>query len=170
MHMVVVTSDNRLLLTQRSPKVEYYPGTWSASVEEQLLREDFKNGEQATALNWGKRLLKEELGLEPDAYHNDNLRILSVFLESDILNISVCGYAELRINSVTFDTIIRGHPRTDYEFTDWTFIELDKTYLFSELFKPRRSYHPTSGYRFLQTLLKNFGTPKDSDIYSFVTD
>jgi pyrimidine deaminase RibD-like protein len=165
MHMIVVTSDRKVLLTRRSPKVDYYPGTWSASVEEQLAPTDFEADSKNPVLAWGGRLLLEELGLGPDAYHHDNLRILSVFLESDILNTSLCAYAELKIDSATLEKVIRSQSRTDFEFTEWGFLDLQREALLSELFQPTRQYHATSGIRLMQTFLKNFGMPKDDELH-----
>lgn len=164
MHMVVVTRDDKLLLTKRSQKVDYHPGTWSASIEEQLSREDLESGSERVALSWASRLLKEELGLQQDSYHPDNLRLLSVFLEADILNTAVCVYAELRIDELELDIILRGRARTDYEFTEWAFLDVEKAKLLTELFHPRRQYHPTSGFRLLYTLLKRFGSPTTDDL------
>jgi pyrimidine deaminase RibD-like protein len=164
MHMMIVTSDNRLLLTKRSPKVAYAPQTWSASAEEQLSREDLEGGSENAALNWASRLLKEELGLPPDSFHPDNLRLLSVFLEADILNISVCAYAGLHTKASELETKLRGSSRPDYEFSRLDFLDLDRKSLLRELFAPARHYHPTSGLRILYTLLKRHGSPRDDEL------
>lgn len=161
MHMVVATKDNKILITKRSPKVGYHINTWSVSVEDTLTRKDLDGGLQRTVLNWGKRLLWDELGLDSSAYHPDNLRVLSVFLEGDILNISICAYAELNLDSPTLDKVLRGALRTDDEFTEWLFLELQQEEMIKELTQPTRSYHPTSGYRMLMALLKQFGVPKE---------
>lgn len=165
MHMIIVTNDNRLLLTERSPKVDDHPGTWSVSVEERLSWKDFEDDTNSAALNWASRLLKEELALDETYYHVDNVRLLSVFLETDILNTAICAYVELQIDASELDVMLRDSPRTDYEFVGAPiFLELDKRALLSELLHPRRRYHPTSGYRLLYTLLKRFGSPSDDDL------
>lgn len=169
LHTVVVTSDSKILLTKRSPKVVYYPGTWSGSVEEQMSSEDVQQGAKSAARHWGCRLIREELGLGDDAFRKDDFRILSVFLESDILNVSLCAYVELLLDADKLDTHLRHAPRTDYEFTEWTFIDLDKKTLLSELFHPTRYYMPTTGYRLLHTFLRHFGIPKDSDLDQIVS-
>lgn len=159
MHMVVVTSDNQVLITKRSPKVEeaFHPNTWSCSIEEQLARKDLLQGSTLVLQQWAKRMLFEELGLDTDAYRFDNIRILSVFLESDVLGISVCVFAELSVDSNKLDSILRGLRRTDYEFTEWLFLEFSPTTLLKEMIRPNRVYHPSSGYRMLMALLKRFG-------------
>lgn len=158
MHAIIVTKDDKVLITKRSPKVAYYPGTWSCSIEEQLSLSDIKDGGDRAVLKWFKRLLHEELGLSAEAYNEENLRILSVFLESDILNISVCAHAILDMDSVELGQVLKCLPRTDYEFTDWAFLKHED--LFNELFNPSRAYHPTSGYRMLMALIRRYGEPK----------
>jgi pyrimidine deaminase RibD-like protein/isopentenyldiphosphate isomerase len=164
LHLVVVTADSRILLTKRSPKVKYHPGTWSCSIEENLNRADLKDGPSATVCNLGKRALFEELGLDDSKYHIGNFRILSVFLESDILNISLCGYVELRLDSSAVGDMLQDLPRTDKEFTEWSFIDFERSQLLREIFRPTHTYHPTSGYRLLLTLLKQFGVPTSEEL------
>jgi len=102
-------------------------------------------------------MLFEELGLGSDAYRVDDLRVLSIFLESDVLSISLCAYAGLNLDYAKLDQIIRGLPRTDYEITEWAFLEFRPVELLTEMISPTRPYHPTSGYRMLMALLKHFG-------------
>jgi len=123
MHIVVVTNDDKVLITKRSEKVAYSPGTWACTVEEQLAPQDLQGRANGTVLRWGERLLAEELGLSSEAYNKDNLRVLSVFLESDILNVSLCAYVILDLESADLNQILHGLPRTDYEFTEWAFLE-----------------------------------------------
>lgn len=161
MHMVVVTSDNQVLLTKRSPKVEeaFHPNTWSCSIEEQLARKDLSQGPTMVLQQWARRMLFEELGLDTEAYRPDNIRVLSVFLESDIMGVSLCVFTELGIESNKLDTLLRGLHRTDYEFTEWSFLEFSPSVLFKEMLHPQpgRVYHSSSGYRMLMALLHRFG-------------
>lgn len=160
MHIVIVTRDDKVLITKRSQKVAdtYSPGRWSCSIEEQLSLQDLQEGQNRGALKWFERSLDEELGLGIETYNKDNLRILSVFLESDILNISICAHAVLDISSTELDQILKCLPRTDYEFTEWKFLTHKE--LLEELFHPTMPYHPTSGYRMLMALIKRYGEPK----------
>ena len=158
MHAIVVTSNDKVLLTKRSRKVAYYPKAWACSVEEQLAYQDLQDGTDEAILKLGQRLLKEELGLEKTTYNNNNMRILSVFLESDCLNISLCAHIKLDIDSTELDKILKYEPRADYEFTEWALIEYKE--LQDELFHPTREYHPSSGYRMLMALIKRYGEPK----------
>lgn len=160
MHIIIVTRDDKVFIAKRSPKVAdtYSPGRWSCSIEEQMSPQDLQEGSNRGVLKWFERSLDEELGLGSETYNEDNLRILSVFLESNILNISVCAHAVLDISSAELNQIIEGLPRIDYEFTEWKFLTHKE--LLGELFHPTRSYHPTSGYRMLMALIKRYGEPK----------
>jgi hypothetical protein len=166
MQLVIITSDSKILLTLRSPKVTFDPNTWSASIEEQLSRDDLVYPEQEIVFRWAARALREELGLTEDTYHHDNLRLLSVFMEAHCLDISLCVYAELRLDETSLETILKHRSRSDYEFVDWDFLDLDKQVVLRELLRPSRLYHPTARYRLLYTLLKKFGSPTNEDIQS----
>lgn len=157
MHMIVVTRDDKVLITKRSGKVSYHPNTWSCSVEEQFSTKDLQSGESLALLKCAERLLFEELGLTSEEYDEANLRTLSLFLESDILGVSLCAHAVLKIDSSELGKVLLGLPRTDYEFTEWAFLSHEE--LLNELFRPSRPYHPTSGYRMLMALIRRFGEP-----------
>lgn len=156
MHAIIVTQDDKVLLTKRAPKVAYFPGTWSCSVEEQLSLQDVQ--EEKPVQKWLERLLKEELGLGTEMYNKDNLRVLSVFLESDILAVSLCAHVVLDLSSKELNVILESLPRTDYEFSEWDFLSYEE--LLNELFHPNRVYHPTSRYRMLLALIRRFGEPR----------
>ena len=116
---------------------------------------DFDDATRSPVVNCAQRLLKEELGLESPEYGRDNFRVLSVFLESEMLNISLCGHAVLEIDGAELDRMLRVLPRQDYEFTEWSFVTHEQ--LRSELFNPTRAYHHSSGYRMLMALLHRYG-------------
>jgi isopentenyldiphosphate isomerase len=153
---VIITRDDQVLLTARSEKVAYHPGTWSCSIEEQLAPEDLQAGPQRAAEVWCRRLLHEELGLTDDTYRPDEARVLSVFLEGDILNISVCARLGLLLTARELDYVLQQSVRSDYEFADWMFLRPDD--LPRELAHPTRSYHPTSSYRMQMELFHRHGT------------
>jgi len=168
LHLVVVTSDNKVLLTKRSAKVGFYPGKWSCSIEEQMQPQDMSPGNRDAVLRWGRRALKEELGLDNDdeliTYRDEELKILSVFIEGEGMGVSLCGYVKLDIDKVTLDALIRNYPRGDYEFTEWTFVNFSE--LLDETFIPEKfHYHPTSRYRMLMALLHNYGETRVARAY-----
>jgi hypothetical protein len=152
---LVLTRDDRVLPTARSPKVSYYPGAWSCSIEEQLAVEDLRAGPRRAVELWCHRMLREELGLADDAFQPDAARVLSVFLEADALNISLSALVRLEITASELDRILRQGVRPDYEFTDWAFMPPDD--LSREVARPTRFYHLTSGYRMALELLRRDG-------------
>ncbi len=164
MHMVVITADQKLLITRRAPKVAYYGGFWSCSIEENLAASDLRARRGARMLTWGMRELHEELGLNEQAVASRKMRVLSVFLESDGMNISVCTEATLHITAAQLSIILQGQRRTDLEFTRWDYLTMDRDVLMKEITHPRFKYHPTSGYRLVQTFLKHFGVPTSKEI------
>lgn len=159
MHAVVITSDGKVLLTQRSSKVSYYPRAWSVSVEEQLSElDDPASAEGGVVLRWAKRALREELSVLEEHYDVRNLRALAVFLEGEILNCSLATLLPLGISSHELDVILRSRPREDHEFESWQFLTFQE--LAKEFLHPMRTLHPTSGYRMLLSLYHHFGAPK----------
>jgi hypothetical protein len=158
MHAAVITSDEKVLLTERAPKVDYYPKIWSVSVEEQLTEADLIPGNRGAVLRCGRRLLYEELGIEEVDYHTPNLRVLAVFLEAHILNCSLAAIFPLILSSEELANRLKAKPRTDYEFCNWTFLSFSE--LTKELIRPTRPLHPTSGYRMLLALAWHFGVPR----------
>src|SRR5882724_7374040 len=97
MHLIVLTRDNQILMLQRVPESEYRGYSWAASIEEHMSTADLKQGTSKSLLNWVRRALDEELGLDTSAYSLSETRLLSVFLETDSLNISICGIVKLRL-------------------------------------------------------------------------
>ncbi|MBF0472167.1 MAG: hypothetical protein HQK91_02295 [Nitrospirae bacterium] len=158
MHAVIITSDNKILLTKRSPKLDYYPNTWSISVKDQISYKAVSTNHLDTILSkWSELLFEKEVGLTKDDYFEKNLRILSVFLETDdILNCSLSAVFPIKLDENQFrDKLIH---RTDFEFTEFTFLSYRE--LAKEILKPELSLHPTSGYRAILALIKHYGMPE----------
>jgi DNA-binding winged helix-turn-helix (wHTH) protein len=164
LHMVVITADGKLLLTKRSPKVGYYPNAWSSSVEEQLATSDLIQNERIRFLEWTKRLLAEELHVHAGGTRPGGTYLASVFVESAILNISMCAETTINLTESQLNTILQGHRRKDTEFVDWKFLDLSRAALLKAIIHPGCEYHPTSGYRLVQTFLKYFDVPSEAEI------
>lgn len=166
LHIVAITSDRKLILTKRAPKTSYkLGGTWSCSFEEQLKREDIASSPDRVCLAWMRRAIKEELHIAPEVCHDMDMTLLSVFLETNGLNVSLCGFVDLPLSSAELDIHLR-QRHGDQEFTEWTFIDLEVRALIRALFQPELPYHPTTGFRLLMTLLHRFGVPQDEDLDS----
>lgn len=155
LHTVVVTSDEQIVVVRRSPSVHYYPGKYAATIEEQFhARKDIVPGPPRTGSvqAWVYRALDEEMSLIPDTHFEvGNVRILSVFLEHTLMNLSVCALVRLGRDGAALRDHLANNPRADFEF--------DRTQLFScddalqELRSPSLTHHPTSRYRLLMALL-----------------
>jgi hypothetical protein len=111
-----------------------------------------------------KRLLDEELHVNEEFMRPGSACLASVFAETDILNISLCAEATIDLTASQLDTVLQGHRRKDNEFTDWDFLDLSRAGLLREIIHPGYKYHPTSGYRLVQTFLKHFGVPSETEI------
>lgn len=159
-HIIITTSDQYILRTQRSPKVDYHPHSWSCSIEEQLSTRDLGRPPEEVVESWIGRALWEELALPPKYWDQADVSVMSVFLEGDILNIAVCVIAALRIARDELNEIIRTYPKTDEEFVAWDYLPYRDDVLVSEIIWPRVPYHPTSRYRLMMALLKKNGLPR----------
>jgi len=128
---------------------------------------DVAKKKSSEVLHWSQRALREELGLQAGTFDPKNIRILSVFLESDILNISLCCWVQLKIDSNTLAAILRMIPHSDDELTAWSFIDCSESELIPEILWGRgvTSYHPTSQFRMLMALMKIKGLPKNAHQY-----
>lgn len=152
LHLAVVTRDHYLLVTRRSQDVEWFPGAWSCSIEEQAKREDLAAG---TALRWGTRALEEELAVTSKQFEPMNFRVFALFLEAPVLNIAVAAVAQLGITRAELQGILERKPRTDYEFDKWVFFDWNR--VIRELKAPSRAFHPSSGLRMFYAALQEFG-------------
>jgi pyrimidine deaminase RibD-like protein len=158
-HVIVVTSDDKLLLTRRVPESEYRANTWSCSIEEHMAITDVASTSEGALMRWAQRAMFEELGLTEAHYDAQALRLLAVFLETDILNISLCLHARLSVSREVLDVILSGNPRVDSEMTSWIYLPYDDEELMYEILfgASDRSYHPTARYRLLMALMTKNG-------------
>jgi hypothetical protein len=77
--IVIITADEQILLTKRNTLTPFYPGAWSASIEEQMLRLDPLDGTQDKNLfDCAHRGAREELGIDIDT---ERTSLLSVGIE-----------------------------------------------------------------------------------------
>jgi len=154
-HIIIVTQDDKVLFTKRSPKTAYYPGRWSCSIEEQINVADLKDDPIEACV---KRALEEELGLDNTFYAKGCIRVLSVFLEADIMNIAFCVIVYLNIQAQGLDDIIKSMPRADYEFIESDYLDFRKLpKAIIKEFEQFTPYHPTTRYRMLMAFINRYG-------------
>jgi len=157
-HIVVETSDSGILMTRRSTIVDLYPGSWSCSIEERLSEEDFSDTRPRPICRCVRRALVQELGIESDSFALENLRILSFFLETDILGVSVCAIVRLNLDSHELEEKLNNGLMQDLEFTEYKICKLND--LGSLLYQSSADFselHPTTRYRIVMTMIHHFG-------------
>ncbi len=89
-------------------------------------------------------------------HRHDEARILSIFLASDVLNISLCVRVGLGLTGRELHRVLHEGVGSHCEFADWSFLHPDD--LPYELAHPTRSYHLTSGCRKQMELYHRHGT------------
>ncbi|WP_433833104.1 hypothetical protein ACQP2E_17940 [Actinoplanes sp. CA-015351] len=151
----VVTADDWVLVTHRSHKVAYEPGTWSCSLEEQLSKSDLDAADTDVLDRWVQRALVEELGLSADEARQSQARALAVFLEGHRLNTGLATLVHLAVDREELDSIIGSRPRQDYEFQAWDYLRWSQ--LATELVEPSREYHSSSGLRMFFAGIVKYG-------------
>lgn len=100
----VVTTDERLVAFQRGPDVRYDPGKWSLTVDENVVYdEDAALSGGAFVLNCIRRGLQLELvgreTREEDFLERSRVRLLSYFVEGNVLGQDIAAYVPLKLDS-----------------------------------------------------------------------
>ena len=112
MHLLIETLDNKVVLSRISQaKINDNPGTWAATLGEQLELEDFTDGNNFYddfVVRWLRRALLEEYKFDDRMYEDmvseESLKVLSVDFESDRYNFALLCTVQLRY---TFDSFCR---------------------------------------------------------------
>jgi len=160
LHTVIVTQDEKIVVVRRAPTVHYYPRKYAATVEEQLHpKEDFKavgTDRNISVEPWVRRALEEEVSLIGDHHFaREDARILSVFLEHTIMNLSLCALVRIKLDASKFTAHLASNLRKDYEFDRTVFFSADEA--LGEVVSPSLAHHPTSRYRMFMALLHVYG-------------
>src|SRR5262245_252070 len=163
-HVIVITTDDRLVMCQRSPNAGYHPLHWSISFEEQINQKDIAFGNAALSMA-AIRGFQEEYSYDRNIAP-DNVRTLGVFLEYGILNIGFCIYLE---PPLTFDELYtnwNSRTKDTWENVDVMGMSFTLSNIKRFLQLPRfenviegkvGNFHPTSKYRLLLAALHRFG-------------
>ena len=105
MHLLIETLDNKVVLSRISQtKVNDNPGTWVATLGEQLDLDDFTDGSNFLdnfVIRWMRRAFFEEYKFNEnilnDAVDEDTLKVISVNFESDRYNFSLFCTVQLKL-------------------------------------------------------------------------
>ena len=155
-HTLIITKDGYIVVMERSSQVSCFASCLSVSTEEQMSVLDVYN-DDVRLRSWVERMCEEELGLTKRNSGSDSIgdiRLMSVFQEEDIMNVSLALVLWLNVKSKQLQAIIRHYPRKDYEgtfvFLKWE--ELYNWYVHTIITKEKTPsgdyvFHPTSIYR-----------------------
>jgi hypothetical protein len=167
LHVVVLTANNEILITQRSEHVRYYPLKWSIGFEEQLATEDFNTNSPIHAAVI--RGVGEELGLM-SGLKVDDIQIRSIFIEFDNLNTGAIAIVRLPVSLKDINQMWRDLARDKREFhqkglfgipissKNLSHILIGKQVNIDGNVISRHMWHPTAKYRLLTFMLHHHGT------------
>lgn len=167
MHLLIESMDNKVVLALISEsKRNDNPGTWAATLGEQLDLEDFTDGTNYYdnfVVRWMRRAFQEEYKFDDEMYADivdeSSLKCLSIDFESDRYNFALFCTVQLRY---TFDTIyekVKVLLSTE-EASKLKGIRIDEIpeilmkYADTE---KRRQYHPSTYLRLLLFYVHKYG-------------
>lgn len=152
LHLIVKTSDGKILITENSINKENdYAKSWAVSIGEQIDNEDIKNIDDDCAYYWVKRALNEELCIDEKDFDKKGISFLSLNLEGDLINFALACIVEVFIDSENLKNRLFNESRIDNEFKNIDFIEIND--IPKELVNSSREYHPSSKIRMIYTYL-----------------
>lgn len=150
-HVAVITSDNYLLLTQKPPDADYYPGTIAASIEEQMHGQrdnsPFDTLERAINKVGGEEL---KLTLIPN-----ESRLAAMILEPDVNALGFVMVAKVEESSDQIDARVLGADRAEFDprYKVGKASLEDPDELIQQFYNPRNIlWHGTSRVRIIAAL------------------
>ncbi len=156
LHVILLTADDRFVITQRKGAV-IHSGTWQITMSEQVDEGDFEHPRPVE--NALRRGLKEELRLDAQSHYKMlSCRILSLFLEAHLPNIALCAVTKLDIDYQELVRVAQGSandgektantsnvPLLPEEIRALDYVKPDG--LLAEIKgESGRKYHPDTGY------------------------
>jgi hypothetical protein len=92
-HILLISSDNKVIILRRSKFVEEYKGTWSATFEEQFRPKEAGGEYDNDAFDTAVRGVKEEIGLNVE---RKDVTFLSLTFEYPNFNIGLAGIVKVK--------------------------------------------------------------------------
>ena len=167
LHLLIETLDGMVILARISrAKANDNPGTWAATLGEQLEAEDFLTGSNFHddfVARWTKRAFVEEFGFDENLYRNtvneDSLRVLSVDFESDRYNFDLLCVVRLRCSFEAFNEKIAPTLALEeaVEIKGITLAEIPDILMTYRDETRRKDYHPSTYLRLLLYYLHRNG-------------
>ena len=174
MHLLIETLDNKIVLSRISrAKRNDNPGTWAATLGEQLDLEDFTDGKNFYdnfVLRWMRRAFLEEYKFDEnifnDAVDEKTLRIISVNFESDRYNFSLFCTVQLRYTFDTFNKKIAPTLATEeaIEVAGIGIKDIPEILMTYRDKVKRKEYHPSTYLRLLLFFMHKNGYAKSERV------
>jgi len=159
LHLIVETSDEKILMTQNSvKKLGDYAGSWACSIGEQIDLEDFNKSSnpEEVPLFWVKRALEQELGVTSNSFDPINIHFMALNLEANNINFAIVTIVTLNMDYKQLSAIMDKHPKVDEEFDNWNFIKFNDIH--DELVHSKQMpHHPSTGLRLIYASLYKYG-------------
>jgi hypothetical protein len=119
-NIVAITSDERLVLTRRSPRVGLNTNRFHISMNEGLSLTDLISGHQVSLKDCAKRGLLEELGVKENEI--EHVALADFFLERNHFQFGFTGIARLSVSEAELKHTIAVDKQLEIEkfiFLDW---------------------------------------------------
>lgn len=167
MHLLLETMDNKVVLSLISQsKRNDNPGTWAATLGEQLELEDFTDGNNFHdnfIVRWLQRAFQEEYKLDENMYADlvdeSSLKCLSVNFESDRYNFALFCTVQLRYTFDTFYDKVRVLLSTEEasKLRALNIEDIPDILIGYRNEEDRKKYHPSSYLRLLLFFVHKYG-------------
>lgn len=170
MHLIIESLDSKVVLALISEsKRNDNPGTWAATLGEQIELDDFTDGNNyydEFIVNWMRRAFQEEFKLNDHLYQDivdeSSLKCLSIDFESDRYNFALLCTVRLRYSFDVFSEKVKVLLSTE-EASKLKAIQLSEIpeilFAYGDE-NERKKYHPSTYLRLLVFLVHKYGYSK----------
>ncbi len=154
LHLIVQTKDDKIVLGKTAVvKSDDYPGTWAATIGEQIERTDFcdnkGNIRDDFVDRWIRRAVSEEFGITgsenfDEVFDSDSARILGLTFEADIGNYSLPVIINTKQRAEDFEREISETIQRE-EIGEYKMIDVDEIPAILVRYNDNKSkYHPST--------------------------